>query len=1005
MGTPKRIRELIERFERNRAAYHESAYNEAQVRVEFIAPFFEELGWDIHNRRGYAEPYKDVVHEYSLATASGTKAPDYSFRVGGVRKFFVEAKKPAVNLRTDPAPAFQLRRYAWSAKLPLSILTDFEEFAVYDCRVEPRKSDKAGTARVLYMTLNDYANQWDDLTEVFSRDAVLKGSFDQFAESARQKRGTSEVDVAFLEEIQSWREALARNLALRNPNLTTRELNFAVQQTIDRIVFLRICEDRGIEPYGQLGDLARSSDVYESLAILFHRADERYNSGLFHFKREQDRVEPPDELTLRLRIDDRVLKDIIGRLYYPESPYAFSVIGADILGQVYEQFLGKVIRLTSHHRAVVEWKPFVKKSAGVYYTPSYVVQYIVEQTLAQVLEGKTPRTASNIRILDPACGSGSFLIAAYQYLLDWHLEQYTSSRSSRRMYQGPGGDWRLTTAERKRILLNSLYGVDIDPQAVEVTKLSLLLKVLEGETEETLSAQLRLFHERALPDLANNIKCGNSLIGPDYFSRQQPSLLSDEEETLRVNAFDWVTEFPDVLKNGGFDVVLGNPPYVSVDRVWGKRDPRLAYLKTAFPDVYNDKSDILFYFLARAIELSRSEVGLIVSRAFLEAFKADKLRSWIGSHAIVREIIDLQNFYVFKGVGITTAIVLLGRRNGGPPAKFRRLRATSLPTRPRKEHFAEGRFFDTVEVDQERFQGTPWSFVDQEIEALLSKVDSQGEQVGDVLLVGQGMQTGRNDVFGGLPSSSPASWELSEEQYYVRARNSDIHRYLIEDSGEIVLYLEDVPRFSDLPSAVREHLKAHEAVLKSRAAYQRGDCEWWRYTWPLHKNHIRQAKLYAPYLATTNRFALDEAQRYLGLTDTTVLYDKGQQEDLRYFLALLNSRLLTFRFRYIGKLKSSGIMEYFWNSVSRLPIRRIDFTSKDDVTLHDELVELAMRRVALERKRRSARLSHEQASLNRMASATDNEIDGLVYKLYRLDNSEISLVEGRTGFEATLTAG
>lgn len=164
-----------------------------------------------------------------------------------------------------------------------------------------------------------------------------------------------------MQEIERWRNLLARNIALRNPDLSQRELNFAVQCTIDRIIFLRICEDRGIEPYGRLMALNNGNDVYKQLFQLFLKADDKYNSGLFHFKEEKGRKDTHDCLTPGLIIDDKTVKDIINNLYYPDSPYEFSVLPADILGQVYEQFLGKVIRLTSAHRAIVEDKPEVKK--------------------------------------------------------------------------------------------------------------------------------------------------------------------------------------------------------------------------------------------------------------------------------------------------------------------------------------------------------------------------------------------------------------------------------------------------------------------------------------------------------------------------------------------------------------------------------------------------------------------------------------------------------------------
>jgi type I restriction-modification system DNA methylase subunit len=555
----KQVSLLVERFQQNIEAYRNPAYNETQLRIEFVDPFFEALGWDVANKAGYAEQYKDVIHEDAIKVAGATKAPDYCFRIGGVRKFFLETKKPSVDIKEQTSPAYQLRRYAWSAKLPLSILTNFEELAIYDCRLRPRPTDKPSIGRIRYYTFAQYLESLAEIYNLLSKDSVLKGSFDKFAESDRQKRGTSEVDAEFLKEIESWRETLARTIAARNPKLSVRELNFAVQFTIDRIIFLRMCEDRGIEPYGQLQSLLNGANTYHRLRELFFHADGKYNSGLFDFR--------ADRLTPELKVDDNPLKDIFTNLYYPESPYEFSVLGADILGHVYEQFLGKVIRLTEGHHAKVEEKPEVRKAGGVYYTPTYIVDYIVKNTVGKLCEGKTPRQISSLRILDPACGSGSFLLGAYQYLLDYHRDWYqkdSPKKHTKEIYQGHGGQWNLTIQEKKRILLNNIYGVDIDSQAVEVTKLSLLLKVLESENQDTLEKQMKLFKERALPDLGSNIKCGNSLIGPDFYQGKQMSLL-DEDERYQINAFDWASEFPGIIKAGGFDAVIGNPPYGMVD--------------------------------------------------------------------------------------------------------------------------------------------------------------------------------------------------------------------------------------------------------------------------------------------------------------------------------------------------------------------------------------------------------------------------------------------------------
>jgi hypothetical protein len=358
--------------------------------------------------------------------------------------------------------------------------------------------------------------------------------------------------------------------------------------TIDRIIFLRMAEDRGIEEYGRLAAVLDDNAVYESLCNLFRDADYRYNSGLFHFRHERGRAEAPDDLTLGLRLDDDLLRGTIQGLYYPESPYEFSVLPVDVLGQVYEQFLGKVIRLDDR-KAVVEEKPEVRKAGGVYYTPTYIVDYIVEKTLGNLLEGKKPGPrggVSKIKIVDPACGSGSFLIRAYQFLLDWHRDRYVEDgpeKWSRQLYQGHGGQWHLTIDEKKRILLNNIHGVDIDSQAVEVTKLSLLLKVLEGESEASLATQLRMFQERALPDLDNNIKCGNSLIGPDFYEDEQMMLL-EEEKHYRINVFDWDTSFPQVFSgdNPGFDAVIGNPPYIRIQSLREFQPQEVHYYETAY---------------------------------------------------------------------------------------------------------------------------------------------------------------------------------------------------------------------------------------------------------------------------------------------------------------------------------------------------------------------------------------------------------------------------------------
>jgi hypothetical protein len=682
---PREIVELVERFERNVDEYKLGKYNETQLRREFIDPFFIALGWDVENRGGRAGLYREVVHEDSVRVREATKNPDYGFYIGTARKFFIEAKKPSVNLENDVKAAFQLRSYAWSAGLSISLLTDFEEFSIYDCRIEPSNSDSPRIGLLKRYTFDQYIEVWDEIAALFSREAVLGGSLERYIESKKKARGTITVDEAFLREIDSWREILAKNIHKNNPDLTVRELNSSVQNTIDRVVFLRISEDRGIEKFGQLKDkLAGEMTIYAKLVELFRQADDKYNSGLFHFKEESGRGEP-DRLTPSIKIDDEVLGEMIENLYPPKSPYRFSVIPAEILGHVYEQFLGKVISLGDDGEVEVEYKPEVRKAGGVYYTPTYIVEYIVENTVGKLLEGATPTTAADLRILDPACGSGSFLIGAYQRLLDWHLEWYAdhlvplleakkpeTSKEVRALlpesytaaandgagaggagnnkkrgrgrprksssansaptagqfpvFQAGGGEWRLTTAERKRILLNNIHGVDIDLAAVEVTKLSLQLKVLEGENQETLSRQLTLLNERALPDLGENIKCGNSLIGPDFYDRQ--TSLFDEEEMYRVNAFDWESEFPEVMGRGGFDAVIGNPPYIFA-RDEGFTTEEKQYFKKYNHYIYQINTFTLFTEQGFSLLQSNGFLGYIIPNNWLSISTMKPFRDFI----------------------------------------------------------------------------------------------------------------------------------------------------------------------------------------------------------------------------------------------------------------------------------------------------------------------------------------------------------------------------------------
>ena len=997
MAAPVSVIALIERFKQNLADYRSGKYNETQLRREFLDPFFKTLGWDVDNEKGYAEAYKDVIHEDVIKVGGLTKAPDYCFRIGGAKKFFLEAKKPSINLRDETSPAFQLRRYAWSAKLPLSILSDFEEFAVYDCRIRPLKTDTAATARILYCRFTDYHSKWDEITSVFSHEAVLKGSFDRYAESTLGKRGTTEVDSSFLKEIEGWRETLAKNIALRNPSLTTRELNFVVQRIIDRIIFLRICEDRGMESYGRLQALLNGSSVYSRLLQLFYHADTKYNSGLFYFTKEKGRPELADMLTPQITIDDRPLKAILQNLYYPESPYEFSVLPVDILGQVYEQFLGKVIRLTPSHQAKVEDKPEVKKAGGVYYTPTYIVDYIVKYTVGQLLDGKTPKEIAHLKVLDPACGSGSFLIGAYQHLLDWHRDWYENhypEKHTKEVYQGAGGSWRLTTAEKKRILLNNIYGVDIDPQAVEVTKLSLSLKVLEGENEETLQ-QMRLFKERALPDLGRNIKCGNSLVSPDFYQDEQLTLL-DEEERYRINAFDWQAEFPDVFQreNPGFDSVIGNPPYVRQEMLGRLKDYFQRHYK-----VYQGTADLYAYFIERGVSLLRAEgiFGIIVANKWMRANYGLSLRRWLKTQRIL-EITDFNDLPVFRRATTYPCILRVQKGRASPALQADQVETLDFPSLD--EYVAKSSF--PVSIAALRDGG--WFLADDRVQGLIEKVRSAGIPLGEYVRgkIYRGVLTGLNETFvidagtrERLIQEDPKSAELIKP--FLMGR--DIKRYQPPQSDRHLIFTRRGVGIKDYPAVERYLSQFKPQLMPKPPDWKGGD---WKgrkpgsYQWYEIQDAVdyyrefEKPKIICPAIVQKASHAFDWNGFYSNQKTTIILTTE------LHLLGLLNSTLLDFFIHSLASTKAGGYFEYQPMYLQQLPILRIDFQDPSAKDHHDRMVSLVQHMLDLHKQLTAAKTDFERTALERQITATDQQIDQIVYDLYDLTEEEIHLVEQYT---------
>lgn len=1012
---PEIVKELVEKFENNLTAYKNSDYKEEQLKQEFINPFFKALGWDVDNNSGAAPQYRDVIFEDSIKVAGGTKAPDYCFTLAGRRIFFVEAKKPAVNIDKDKRFSYQLRRYAWSAKLPLSILTDFEEFAVYESRTRPKKDEKASTGRILYFKYTDYVEKWDEIWDIFSKDAVLKGSFDRYAESTRKKRGTTEVDDEFLSEIENWRKLFARNIALRNPEISIEELNFSVQKIIDRLIFLRMCEDRGIEPYEQLRDLLTKENIYKYFCELCKKADEKYNSGLFHFQKEKKRGTPPDELTLNLKIDDGVFKTIIKDLYYPNSPYEFSVLSPEILGNVYEQFLGKVIRLTDGHQAKVEEKPEVKKAGGVYYTPQFIVDYIVKNTVGELCKGKTPNKVSKLKILDPACGSGSFLLGAYTYLLKWHRDYYTEQKDKNRLkdkiYQGKGGEWLLTIQEKKRILLNNIYGVDIDSQAVEVTKLSLLLKVLEGENKDVLEAQQKLFKERALPDLGNNIKCGNSLIGTEIYEEIELKT----EDTQRINPFDWNTEFKEIMDNKGFDAVIGNPPYIRIQAMKQWAPTEVEFYKKKYVSASKGNYDIYVVFVEKGLTLLNPEglLGFILPHKFFNAKYGGPLRSLIAEGKNIHKIVHFGDQQVFEHATTYTNLLFLQK---SPNKKFKFIKVDDLTKWKISGESINGN------IDLNKVTSDEWNFIVGPEAGLFEKLTEIPIKLNDITHLFVGLQTNGDAIFvleeikkeGNLvlchsKATNKNHWFENDHLKHFLKGSINIRRYFIENNtkrlifpyetqnGKSILISQDV--YKKKYPLTWKYLKENKKELSTRNKGQMGN-KWYGYVYK--KNHTRFGipKLVVPSLSNKSSFTSDLEGKYYfagsgggGGGGYGLILKKDNSLSYKYLLGLLNSKLTTFFLKKISTSFRGGYMALNRQYIEKIPIPLLNFENLNDVKKHERMVKLVNQMLELNKKLAGSKVPDEKQLFQRQIDAIDKQIDNLVYDLYDLTDDEIQIIE------------
>ena len=994
MGVPDSVYELVEKFDSDKDRFINPHYNEAQLRQEFVNPFFAALGWEIGNSR-------QVLHEAGIRSGGTTKHPDYSFLAGHRRAFYVETKKPSVDILNAYEPAHQIRSYGWSGNTEIGILTNFKEFAVYDCRVEPTGDDPPGIARELYLTYEEYLENWEDNVGLFARESVLKRKHRRVLED--KPAGILRVDEAFLRQLESWRDVLAKHIFKQaqflDITLDSRRLNELVTRTINRIVFLRIAEDRSLEDPGRLDSATRArSNIYSKIKSQFHAADKRYNSGLFHFDpKVVDRGEA-DELAMNIHINDDVISHIIQDLYPPKSLYQFSVISADILGQVYERFLGKVIEVTGPNDVSVEEKPEVRKAGGVYYTPDYIVDYIVENTVGKLLEGKTPEEVANLRILDPACGSGSFLVGAYQYLLDWHLDYYRkhSARHKNRILHTLDGIV-LKTREKKCILKNNIYGVDLDPNAVEVSKLSLFLKMLEHENEATRrEAETVGSSEQLLPDLGtNNIKCGNSLIESDFFDHFDMDAF-DTDELHRINPFNWHSRergFGDIMADGGFDAVIGNPPYVRQELLGSAFKD---YAKVTY-ETYAGTADLYTYFIERGVKHLKDNglFGIIVANKWLRTRYGKPLRRWLKPQAIV-EIIDFGDLPVFEQATTYPCILLVGKSSSKNTIAVTQVE--SLDFASLQEYV--GKY--SYQVSRILLSGESWSLAGQESQRLLRLLKKKGRPFYQYVdgRFHYGVKTGLNEAFVIDKSTRDVLVHddpLAESMINPFLAGRDVRRYRRPQAEQFLIRIPNGwtrQQAGDNASwkwlshnfpSIADHLYRFKTKAKNR--YDQGEF-WWELRPCDYYAAFEAPKIVYPNICMRPEFSLETDNQYTNQKCFIV----GSED--KYLLGILNSQLMMFYFQTtIPKLRG----EYFepgFAFMKSFPVRTINFADTADVAMHEVMVELVDRMLDLHKQ-----LQHDnvilRGTIELQIERTDREIDKLVYKLYDLTPEEIAIVEGR----------
>jgi type I restriction-modification system DNA methylase subunit len=1033
------IKRLVETFGKNLDAYKSAGYDEASLRQEFLNPLFRALGWDMENKAGLIPAHREVVAE----SRTDVGRADYLFRTDRKPRFVCEAKRPVEELQSH---AQQAKGYAWTIGVPLAVLTDFEGLNIYIVGSEPKENEPLVGLWKTH-SFREYPAKARELWDLLARDNVAGGSIDRAIESLPKKplrlgKGqfvvrpdpTQSFDAKFLNFLDSARRSLASDLLKHNDRADLLEgtrLNDAVQCILDRLLFIRISEARGIdmgtklhslletwqrrheregmvrEPpahWGGAGLNAPRGSLWHSIVRHIRALDRRPPSHVPYFNGNLFKLHFSEELV----VGDEWLEGFLEAICNEYSSYKFGYVAVEILGTIYERFLGKIVR--AHGRgAVIEEKPEVRKAGGVYYTPRYIVEYIVEQTVGKMLEGKKPEETLKLRFLDPACGSGSFLLRVFERVCE-HWQQWLTDHPDKRKK-----DWcwldaktntlHLTARTKRRILRETVYGVDIDPQAVEVTQLSLYLKMLEGETSETLQREQDLFggDEPILPPLHDNIKQGNSLIASDF------SMIPDD--LVRVRAFDWNAGFKDIMKAGGFDAVVGNPPYIRIQTMQESDAESVAYLNQRYAVAKKGNYDIYVCFVERGLGLlnKNGTLGFILPHKFTNSEYGQPLRNSISTGRNLAELVHFGANQVFEGATTYTCLMFLKREKQNT---FRFVRVDDL------KNWAATNVATDASVKAEKVTAGSWSFSVGRGAELVDRLRAYSPRLGDAADIFVGLQTSADDVFvlefvarrgtSLVVKSKVLGEEVELERDFLRplVSGTDVQGYDSFDGRQFILFPYSVADekaalvpFAELKRRApktAKYLEANRKRLEDRERGKFADSEWYRFGRNQNLGIQERKKVCVPRLVDCLCAAIDaKGENYLDNVDVGgVTFKTGfERHDLRYLTGLLNCKLLAWFFPNVSAPFRGGWMSANRQFLSQLPFRAIDVSKPADKARHDKLVGLVDKMLVLMPKLRQAGSESERQTLQNAVTAAEQQIDALVYELYGLTEDEIRLVE------------